>query len=76
MDTENRLVVIRGEEGWGMGKKGKRGIDCMVTESNQTYCGDHFVVCTSIKLLYCTPEINMLYTDFTSVKKSLFFQPR
>ena len=28
---------------------------------NQTYCGDHFAIYTNIELLYCTPEINIMF---------------
>lgn len=42
-----------------------------MTDGNQTYC-DQFVVYTSIKSLFCTPESNvMLYVNYASIKKSL-----
>lgn len=34
----------------------------MVTNGDQTYCGDHFVVYTKIDLICYTFETNMLYT--------------
>ena len=41
----------------------------MVTDGNQTYCGDHFPVYTNIKSLCWTPEIYiMLYANYTSIK--------
>ena len=49
--TEKRLVVIRWEEGGGgLGEK-VRGVNCMVTDGNKTYC-DHFVFNANIKLCY------------------------
>lgn len=42
----------------------------MVTNGNQTDCGDQFIVYTEIELLACTPETNlMFYTSFASTKK-------
>lgn len=35
---------------------------------DKTYCGDHLVVYTKIKLVCCI-ENNMLHTNFTSIKK-------
>ena len=41
----------------------------MVTDVNQTYCGD-FTIYTNIKSLCCTPETNiMLDVNYTSIKK-------
>ena len=40
--------------------------------ANQTYCGDHFAICTNIQSPCCTPESNimftMLYINYTSIK--------
>ena len=42
----------------------------MVTDFNQTYCGDHFAKYTTFESLCCTPETNtMLYVNYTSKKK-------
>ena len=42
----------------------------MVTDGNQTYCGDHFVNYANIESLCCAPETNiMLYDNYTSIKK-------
>ena len=42
----------------------------MVTDANQTYCGDHFTIHTKIQSLCCTPETNiMFYVNYTSIKK-------
>lgn len=39
----------------------------MVTDVNQTYCGGHFPVYTSIESLRCTPETNIvLYISYPS----------
>lgn len=44
-------------------------VNCVVTDGNQTYYGDHFVVHTNTKLLCYTPETSiMLYTNFTLIK--------
>ena len=41
----------------------------MVTDVNQTYCGDYFAICTNIESLCCTSETNiMLYVNYTSIK--------
>ena len=60
IDTENRLVVVRGEEAWGLGKIGD-GVNCMLTNGKQIYCGDQFVVYTKIELLGWTPETHVIY---------------
>lgn len=40
----------------------------MVTDGNQTYCGDHFTVYTNVTSLCCIPQTNiMLY--YTATKK-------
>ena len=48
----------------------------MVTDGNQTFCGDHFAVYPNTESLCCTPETNiMLYANYTSIKfflKGLF----
>ena len=49
LDTENRLVVTRGEGDWGMGGMVK-GVNCMVMNGKWTCGGDHFVVYTDVKL--------------------------
>ena len=36
---------------------------------NQTYYGDYFTIYTNIKSLSCTPEINIMYVNYTSVIK-------
>ena len=42
----------------------------MVTDGNQTYCGDHFAMYTNVESLCCTPETNIkLYVNYTSIKK-------
>ena len=42
----------------------------MVTDFNQTYCGNHFAKYTTFESLCCTPETNtMLYVNYTSKKK-------
>lgn len=33
----------------------------MVTDINESYCGDHFEKYTNIKSVYCPPEINVIY---------------
>lgn len=44
----------------------------MVMDVNQTYYGDHFVICTNIESLSCTPETNvMVYVNYTSVVKKI-----
>lgn len=40
----------------------------MMMDGNETYCGYHFVVYTIIKLLSYTPEVNMIYINFTPIK--------
>ena len=41
----------------------------VVTGVNQTYCSDHFIICTNIGSLYCTPKTNIiLYVNQSSVK--------
>ena len=42
----------------------------MVMDVNWTYCGDHFVIYTSVEPLCCTPETNItLYVNFISIKR-------
>ena len=42
----------------------------MVTDVNQTYCGDHFGIYTNTQSLCCTPETNiMLYINYISKKR-------
>ena len=44
----------------------------MVTDGNQTYRGDHFMVYKIISSLCCTPETNViLYIKCNSIKKGL-----
>ena len=44
----------------------------MVTDVNQTYCGDHFAIDTNIKTLCCTPKTKVMYANYTSIKKKDF----
>lgn len=47
----------------------------MMTNGKQAYCGDHVAVYTSIKLLLCIPETNiMLYTNFTLKNTGILLQ--
>ena len=63
VDTENRLVVIRGEGKDLQGSSGGR-IHCTATIGNQTHCGDHFVVYTKMELC-CIPKTNLMsYANF------------
>ena len=55
IDTENRLVVTRGEKGWGEGKTGKGGQLCG-DGWNLDICGEHIVVYTEAELKCCTHE--------------------
>ena len=42
----------------------------MVTDGNETYCGDHVTGYTNSKSSCCTPETNiMLYVSYTSILK-------
>ena len=34
--------------------------------SYQTYCGDHLIICTNIKLLDGTPKTNTMYVNYIS----------
>lgn len=44
----------------------------MMTDGNQIYGGDNFVMYKNIKSLCCTLEINIiLYISYTSIKKEL-----
>lgn len=54
-DIENRLIVTRGEGGWGGWAKCVKGVDDTATGAK---CGDHCVVYTSIQLLHGTPKTN------------------
>ena len=49
IDTQNSLVVTRGEGGcrWA---KWVKGVSCMVTDDSWTYCAYHCVVYTDVKL--------------------------
>lgn len=47
----------------------------MVTDTNQTYHGDHFAIYTNIKPLCCMPETNiMLHINHTSVNEYIMGQ--
>ena len=59
IDTENRLVVTRGERGWGRAKWVK-GVNSMVTDGNYTFGGEHTVVYTEVKLECYTHETYMI----------------
>ena len=54
IDTENRLVVTRGEQGWGAGKM-SRGGQLYDDGWNSTFGGDCFVLHTNELQCY-TPE--------------------
>ena len=42
----------------------------MVTDVNQTYCGDHFTIYTNTESLHCTSETNItLYSIIPQFKK-------
>lgn len=44
----------------------------MVTDGNQTYHGDHFVMYINIESLLYTPETRkILYVNYTSIKNSI-----
>ena len=53
--ADNKLVVTRGEGNWGESKTGQEG-NCMVTDENQTFGGEHNVVYTYVELQRGTPE--------------------
>ena len=36
---------------------------------NYTHCGGHFVIYTNTESLCCTPEANILYVNYISIKK-------
>ena len=40
----------------------------MVMDVNQIYCGDPFTIYTNIELLWCTPETNIMYVTYASIK--------
>lgn len=40
----------------------------MVTENNYTNRGEHFVMYITVRLLCHTPETNILYVNYTSIK--------
>lgn len=40
----------------------KRGKLCMVTDTNQTHCGEHFAIFTNIESIRYTPETGILST--------------
>lgn len=52
-------MVIRGEEGWGVGEMGEEG-QLYGDRWYQIYCSNHFMMYTKIKLLCCTPESNVI----------------
>ena len=39
----------------------------MVIDVKQIYCGDHFTICTNIKLLYCTFETSIMYAIISQI---------
>ena len=39
---------------------------CMGMDVNETYCGDHFAMHTSVASLYCTPDSIMIYVNYIS----------
>ena len=39
-----------------------------MTDGDQTYCDDHFVMHKNIDSLCCTPETNILCADYNSIK--------
>ena len=39
----------------------------MGTDSYQTYCGDHLIMCANIKLLDVTPKTNTMYVNYISI---------
>ena len=41
----------------------------MMTDDNWTFCGSNFAEYTNIELLCYTPEINMLYGNYTPTLK-------
>ena len=44
-------------------------VTTLLTDGNQTYSGDHFVMNKNMESLYCTPETNiMLKVNYTSGK--------
>ena len=46
----------------------------MVTDGNQTYCGDHFVEYTYIESFF-VPESNIrLYVNCTSIRKKVHYR--
>ena len=43
----------------------------MVTDGNQTYRGDHFILCKNIESLCCIPETNIILpVNYTSIKQN------
>ena len=38
---------------------------------NQTYCGSHFAIYTNTEALCCTPETNIMYVNYISIKRPL-----
>lgn len=65
-DTENRLVVIRGQGGW---TKWVKGVDCMEIEWWLDLLWWLLLLHTNFEIC-CTLGTNiMLYTNFTSIKK-------
>ena len=51
--TDNKLVVMRGQSGCGW-TEGMKKINCMRTDGNGTFGGDHCAMYTEVKL--CAPE--------------------
>ena len=47
----------------------------LVTDGNQTYCGDYFVMYRNIKSLFCAPEtlsvVVQLNYNYTLIRKNL-----
>lgn len=43
----------------------------MVTDGNETHCGDHFTMYTNVKSLCYTRETNIVCQLYTSVKKQV-----
>ena len=47
----------------------RKKCNCMMTDVNQTFGGDHCDIYTNIKSLYCTSETNtILDVNYTSIK--------
>lgn len=52
-----------------------RQTNCVVMNVNQSYCGDHFLMSTNVKLLCCRPEtyimLCQLYLNKNKIKNKL-----